>query len=132
MLVCLAIPVAGQNQGAYKAPRMPGTEQPDLNGVYQAFTTANWDILTHAAEAGPVPSLGAWFAKPAGLGIVEGNEIPYQPWALKKRQQNFDQRLKADRDDTSVGDSELKCFMPGVPRATYMPYPFQILQGSSK
>jgi hypothetical protein len=60
---------------------MPGTEHPDLNGVYQAFTTANWDILTHAAEAGPVPSLAVWFAIPAGLGIVEGNEIPYQPWA---------------------------------------------------
>ena len=103
----------------------------DLNGVYQAFTTANWDLLTHAAEAGPVPSLAAWFAMPAGLGIVEGNEIPYQPWALKKKQENFAQRLKADRDDSAVGDNELKCFMPGVPRATYMPYPFQILQGSS-
>jgi hypothetical protein len=132
MLVCMGIPVAGQDQKGYKAPRLPGTQLPDLNGVYQAFTTANWDLLTHAAEAGPVPSLGAWFAMPAGLGVVEGNEIPYQPSALKKKQENFAQRLKADRDDSAVGDSELKCFMPGVPRATYMPYPFQILQGSSK
>jgi hypothetical protein len=132
MLVCMGMPIAGQDQKGYKAPRLPGTQLPDLNGVYQAFTTANWDLLTHAAEAGPVPSLAAWFAMPAGLGIVEGNEIPYQPWALKKKQENFAQRLKADRDDSAVGDNELKCFMPGVPRATYMPYPFQILQGSSK
>jgi len=132
MLVCSGIPLAGQDRQAYKAPRMRGSEQPDLNGVYQTFTTANWDIQTHAAEAGPVPSLAAWFAKPAGLGIVEGNEIPYQPWAQKKKQENFNSRLKADPYDREVGDPELKCFMPGVPRATYMPYPFQILQGSSK
>jgi hypothetical protein len=132
MLVGMGMPVAGQGQSAYKAPRLQGTQQPDLNGVYQALTTANWDILTHAAEPGPVPSLGAWFARPAGMSIVEGNEIPYQPWAVKKKQENFNSRLKADRDDQAVGDSELKCFMPGVPRATYMPYPFQILQGSSK
>jgi hypothetical protein len=132
MLIGMGVPVAGQGQSGYKAPRLPGTQQPDLNGVYQSLTTANWDILTHASAPGPVPSLGAWFAMPAGLGIVEGNEIPYQPWALKKKQENYAQRLKADRDDSAVGDSELKCFMPGVPRATYMPYPFRILQGSSK
>jgi hypothetical protein len=132
MLVWMGIPVAGQDSKGYKAPRLPGTEHPDLNGVYESFTTANWDLLTHAAAAGPVPSLGAWFAMPAGLGVVEGNEIPYQPWALKKKQENFNQRLKVDPYDRAVGDPEVKCFMPGVPRATYMPYPFQILQGASK
>ena len=132
LLVAMRTGVAGQEQTGYTAPRLPGTVHPDLNGVYQAFTTANWDILTHAAEAGPVPSLGAWFVMPGGLGIVEGNEIPYQPWALEKKQENFAQRLEADPYDRALGDSELKCFMPGVPRATYMPYPFQILQGSSK
>jgi hypothetical protein len=132
MLVGTGMPVAGQGQPAYKAPRLQGTQFPDLNGVYQAMTTANWDILTHAAVAGPVPSLGAWFAQPGGQGIVEGNEIPYQPWALKKKQENFAQRLKADRDVPEAADNELRCFMPGVPRANYMPYPFQILQGSSK
>src|SRR5262245_33810235 len=79
MLVCTGMPVAGQDQKGYKAPRLKGTEQPDLNGVYQAFTTANWDILAHSAAPGPVPSLGAWFSMPGGQGIVEGNEIPYQP-----------------------------------------------------
>src|SRR2546426_668262 len=66
MLICTGIPVAGQAQQGYKAPRLRGSEHPDLNGIYQAFTTANWDILTHSAEAGPVPSLGAWFARPGG------------------------------------------------------------------
>src|SRR5262245_48517505 len=84
MLVGMGIPVAGQEKG-YKAPRLRGTQQPDLNGVYQALTTANWDIQAHGAEPGPVPSLGAWFAQPAGMGIVDGNEIPYQPSALKKK-----------------------------------------------
>ncbi len=132
MLVSLEMRIAGQVPAGYKAPRLPGMEQPDLNGVYQAFTTANWDILTHAAEAGPVPALAGWFAMPAGQGIVDGNEIPYQPWAVKKKQENFAQRLTVDPYKREMGDSELKCFMPGVPRATYMPYPFQILQGSSK
>jgi hypothetical protein len=132
MLVGMGVPVAGQDQAAYKAPRLRGTDRPDLNGVYQALNTANWDLLTHGAAPGPVPSLGAWFAMPGGVGVVEGNEIPYLPAALKKKQENFNQRLKADRDDSALGDSELKCFMPGVPRATYMPYPFQILHGSSK
>ena len=120
MLVCTGIPLAGQGPQAYKAPRLRGTEQPDLNGVYQAFTTANWDIQTHAAEAGPVPSLAAWFAKPAGMGIVEGNEIPYQPWALAKKQENFTNRETAD--------PEAKCQLLGVPRMMYTPYPFQIVQ----
>src|ERR1700737_4581355 len=106
MLVWMGIPVAGQALTGYKAPRLPGTEHPDLNGVYESFTTANWDLLTHAAAAGPVPSLGAWFAMPAGLGVVEGNEIPYQPWALKKKQENFTQRLKADPNDPGGGDLE--------------------------
>ena len=27
-------------------------------------------------------------------------------------------------------DPEIKCYLPGVPRANYMPYPFQIIQSS--
>ena len=57
---------------------------------------------------------------PAGQGVVEGNEIPYQPWALAKKQENFENRATAD--------PETKCYLPGVPRITYMPYPFQIFQ----
>jgi hypothetical protein len=57
---------------------------------------------------------------PAGLGVVEGDEIPYQPWAAARQKENFANRATAD--------PESKCYLPGVPRITYMPYPFQIFQ----
>ena len=115
------IPAVGQSPG-YKTPRTP-EGQPDLNGIWQAFNTANWDIQDHPARQGPVVALGAAFSIPAGLGVVEGNEIPYQPAALAKKKENAAQWLKLD--------PEIKCYMPGVPRATYMPYPFQIVQTPS-
>jgi hypothetical protein len=96
--------------------------KPDLNGIWQALNTANWDLQEHAARAGLITALGAAGAEPGGLGVVEGDEIPYLPAALKKKQQNFETRLTAD--------PEIKCYLPGVPRATYMPYPFQIVQTS--
>jgi hypothetical protein len=65
-------------------------------------------------------ALGAAFSVPGGLGIVEGNEIPYKPEALAKKKENQENWLKLD--------PEIKCYLPGVPRATYMPYPFQIVQ----
>ena len=96
---------------------------PDLNGIWQAIGTAHWDIQDHPARAGH-PDLGALGAMPPGQGVVEGNEIPYQTWALERKQQNFENRM--------TEDPEAKCFMPGVPRATYLPYPFQIIQGDRK
>lgn len=84
--------------------------QPDLSGIWQAVTTANWNLQAHAAEKDV----------PAGLGVVDGDEIPYQPWAAAKKHENFVNRATAD--------PESKCYMPGVPRITYMPYPFQIFQ----
>ena len=124
----LTKPIAAQN-AAYRAPRFVGTEHPDLSGIWQALNTANWDIQAHAAENGPFPGLlGAWGAVPAGLGVVEGNEIPYQPWALEKKKENFSKRLTADPFNFHAsGDPEAKCYLPGVPRATYVPFPFQIL-----
>jgi hypothetical protein len=92
----------------------------DLNGIWQALNTANWDLQDHPARPGLVVELGALGAVPAGLGVVEGNEIPYLPEAAAKRKENFENRLTAD--------PEVKCYLPGVPRATYMPYPFQIVQ----
>jgi hypothetical protein len=120
---------------AYRAPRM-ADGHPDLNGVWQAFVSANWDLQDHEAEPGPHPEIdGAYGAGPAGQSVIEGGEIPYQPWALEKKKENFAKRATADvgNDATrhALGDPELKCFMPGVPRATYMPFPFQIVQGSS-
>ena len=117
----------------YKPPRAPDGH-PDLNGIWQAFTTANWDIQDHEAQAGAHPELMATYgAGPAGQGIVEGNEIPYQPWALAKKKENLAKRMTVDVSSDlkwhETGDPELKCYLPGVPRATYMPFPFQIVQG---
>src|SRR5713226_7791076 len=89
VLLWLGARPAGQARG-YRAPRLVGTANPDVNGVWQAFNTANWDIQDHSAQPGPFPTLlGVWGAQPAGQGVVEGNEIPYRPEALAKKQENF-------------------------------------------
>ena len=122
-------------QQAYRAPRGPGGH-PDLNGVWQVLNTANYDIEPHAARpamavrpgpAGPVPAkpvlaLGAVGAVPAGAGVVEGG-IPYKPEALATKQDNQANWLERD--------PEIKCYLPGVPRATYLPFPFQIFQSEA-
>jgi hypothetical protein len=111
---------ASQPEG-YRAPRTPhGT--PDLSGIWQANNTANWDLEAHVARQGPVVALGAAFSVPPGLGVVEGGEIPYLPAALEKRNANL--------ADWVTLDPEVKCYLPGIPRATYLPYPFQIVQSA--
>jgi hypothetical protein len=105
------VPAAGQFP-PYKAPRT-AEGHPDLNGIWQAFTTANWDIQDHEAQAGPHPEIMATYgAGPAGQGIVEGNEIPYQPWALAKKKENFEKRMMVDVSSDAkwhdTGDPELK------------------------
>ena len=106
---------------AYRAPRT-ADGKPNLNGIWQAMNTANWDVEAHSAAPSPVRDLGATGAIPGGIGIVEGGSIPYLPEALKKKQENQANRLKLD--------PEVKCYLPGVPRAVYMPYPFQIIQST--
>jgi hypothetical protein len=111
--------------------------RPNLNGIWQAINTANWDIEAHHAEAGPHNDImGAWGSEPAGMGIVEGGAIPYKPEALKKKQENFKNRMVAkitnDPHRFDTGDPELECFRPGVPRANYMPFPFQIFQNKDQ
>jgi hypothetical protein len=93
---------------------------PDLSGIWQTMSNANWDLEDHPAQAGPNYQLGAVGAIPSGQGVVEGGEIPYKPEALKQKQENFKNRWKAD--------PEIKCYMAGIPRANYMPYPFQIVE----
>jgi hypothetical protein len=105
---------------AYRAPRT-ADGKPNLNGIWQAMNEANWDLEPHAAAQGPVFALGAQFSIPGGIGVVEGGAIPYKPEALAKKKANFAARLKED--------PEIKCYMGGVPRSTYLPYPFQIIQG---
>ena len=126
ILFAASISIAMQTP-AYRAPRLKGTMRPDLNGLWQALNEANWDIEPHEAhEAQPGPAqFGALFAVPGGPGIVEGNEIPYQPWALAKKKENFDNRfnrVKVDDVRLEPLDPEGKCYLPGVPRATYMPF----------
>ena len=113
--------------------------KPDFNGIWQANNTANWDLQTHEARpmvsqpgllpgsvvlAAPVVGLGSIGWVPGGLGVVEGDEIPYQPWAAARKKENLEHWL--DRDP------EIKCFQPGVPRAMYMPHPFQIIQSATQ
>jgi hypothetical protein len=105
-----------------KVPRTP-TGKPDLNGIWQALGSAHWNLEPHNASAGPITALGAIGAIPGGLGVVEGGRIPYKPEALKKRDDNKAHWL--ERDPLA------KCFLPGVPRATYLPHPFLIVQEPS-
>jgi hypothetical protein len=129
---------AGRPAGqAARAARIDG--KPNLNGIWQVTNTANWDLLAHpvrpaVAQAGvypnhpvlaaPVLALGATGLVPASVGVVEGNEIPYKPEAAATRRENGEHWL--DRDP------EVRCYMPGIPRAMYMPYPLQITQSTNK
>jgi hypothetical protein len=131
LVTALVAPPAAPGQAA----DAPGT--PDFNGIWQALNEANFDLEAHVARpalalrpgpygplpAAPVLALGAAGAVPPGLGVVEGGEIPYRPEALATR--------AANRGDWQNRDPEIKCYLPGVPRAAYMPYPFQILQSAS-
>ena len=116
LAVCVllaGLPAAAQRGNQAAAMQLPRTPdgKPDFSGIWQSLTTAYWDLQDHGDSA----------TMPAGLGIVEGNEIPYKPEMLKQKQANF---LNRDKEDLVV----TSCFMPGVPRATYMPFPFQIIQ----
>jgi hypothetical protein len=128
-------------QAPAATPAIPGlariANKPDFSGIWEANNTANWDLQTHEARpmvgqpgftpnsvvlAAPVLALGSIGWVPPGLGVVEGNDIPYQPWAAARKKENQEHWI--DRDP------EIKCFEPGVPRAMYMPYPFQIIESA--
>jgi hypothetical protein len=125
-------PLTGQTRTP-NVPRLPNGK-PDMNGIWQTLNTANWDLQAHAARPAlamrpgpvvPVPAkeviaFGAVGSVPSGVGVVEGDEIPYRPEALAKKEENQEKWLELD--------PEIKCYLPGVPRATYMPFPFQIFQ----
>ena len=117
--------------------------RPDFNGIWQALNEAHWDLEAHAARPGmvtqpgvypfeyarvpaaPVVALGAAGGVPASLGVVQGDgRIPYTAEAALTKAENAANWI--DRDP------ELKCYLPGIPRAMYMPYPFQIIQSTNK
>jgi hypothetical protein len=108
VLVACAPPAAAQAPPS-AIPRTPDGK-PNFSGVWQALTTASWDIQDHGAQKGV----------PGGPGIVVGNEIPYQPAALARKKQNYAAR--------ATEDPVAKCYLPGIPRLLYMPHPFQIVQ----
>ena len=112
VLAAIVFFIAHAQASAQTGGALPRTAdgKPDLDGIWEALTPAAWDIQDHAARLGV----------PAGLGIVEGNEIPYQPWARAKKEENFRNRATAD--------PETKCFLLGVPRIMYSQFPFQIVQ----
>lgn len=134
ILIALGIVASAQAiANDYSAPRGPGGK-PDLNGVWQVLNRANYNVEPHAASAslamvdgdlGPVPAppivaLGSIGSVPGGAGVLVESEIPYKKEGLAKREENKANYLERD--------PEIKCYLPGIPRANYMPYPFQIVQ----
>ncbi len=119
--VVLATAFVSAQTPTYKPPRTAGG-QPDLNGFWQALNTANWDLEAHEAAPGPVQQLGAAYAVPPGPGVVVDGPIPYKPEALAMKKTYAANALRED--------GEVKCYLPGVPRVMYMPYPVQIVQST--
>src|SRR5215813_13787591 len=129
-VLAAALPVGAQT------PMING--KPDLNGIWQTMNEANYDLEGHMARPamalqqgpyGPVPAakvlaLGAVGAVPPSLGVVEGGEIPYKPEALKIKKEN--------QENWVSRDPEIKCYLPGVPRATYIGQPFRIFHSNSQ
>jgi hypothetical protein len=123
MLALLAASAA-QAEGPLTGFPRTADGHPDLSGVWQTLNTAHWNLEPHVADYPVLPELGAQFAVPPGPSVIEGGHIPYLPAALAQRDSNFADRLGAD--------PEGKCYLGGVPRSTYMPYPFQIFQNTDE
>lgn len=139
---------SGQEAQTSTVPKLPQRVarvdgKPNMSGIWQAINEANFDLEAHAARSGmltqpgvypfeyarvpaaPVVALGAAGGVPGSLGVVQdGGTIPYKPEALAIKKENAEHWI--DRDP------ELKCYLPGIPRAMYLPYPFQITQSTNK
>jgi hypothetical protein len=122
LLTAAALALAAATANAQVLSEFPraANGRPDLSGIWQAVNNAHWNLEPTAGGYPVLLELGAQFAVPPGPGVVVGGEIPYLPEARAERDRRFENRL--------VDDPEGKCYMGGVPRSTYMPYPFQILQ----
>jgi hypothetical protein len=120
-LALILLALTATSAVAADLPRLQG--KPNLNGIWQAMNSADWNLEAHSAQkVDPAWSFGALFAIPAGKSVVVGGAIPYLPQALKMREQFRAQWPKSD--------PETLCYLPGIPRATYLPYPFQIIQSN--
>ena len=118
--IAMAAPVAAQS--ADRPATIAG--RPNLNGIWQAMNAANYNLEPHSAAPAAVAErqVGVLGAIPAGRGVVVGGEIPYRPEALERLEHN---RLNPTHDPEAL------CYLPGIPRATYMDFPFQIIQGGN-
>jgi hypothetical protein len=148
-VVTLSITRASGQQSTGGAKPLPATRparidgKPNMSGIWQSLNEANWDLEAHPARPGavtqtgvypfeyarvpaaPVVALGAAAGVPASLGVVQDDgKIPYKPEALATKNENVEHWI--DRDP------ELKCYLPGIPRAMYLPYPFEITQSTNK
>jgi hypothetical protein len=85
----------------------------DLQGIWEARNTAAGDLQDHGSSLGIAAGRSVIVDPPDG-------KIPYQPWAAAKREENNKNRATADPLS--------KCYLAGVPRVTYLPFPFQIFQ----
>jgi hypothetical protein len=126
-----ASPSLVQTQGG-PIPRNSWDKKPDMNGIWQAMNTANWDLEEHEGAPPSVLVTGAIGARPPGMSVVEGGTIPYRPEALAQRELNRKNSMPGKTGRHLTADPELNCFLPGVPRATYLPHPFQIFQSPNR
>ncbi len=112
-----------KHHGKGELARLGG--HPNLNGIWQVMNSANWDLEPHDAQQALVAAdqVGAIGAEPGGRGVVEGGTIPYTPDGLKQRE--------ANRAGAPKADPEAACYLPGIPRATYMDHPFQVIQADN-
>ena len=128
-VILLSVPGSAA-QGVPLQSQIPRTPdgKPDLNGIWQAMNTANYDLEDHGTAPSSVIVTGAVGAVFPGESVVEGGRIPYRPEALAKRDANRKSSMPGKPGRILEADPEVNCFLPGVPRATYLPHPFQILQ----
>src|ERR1700722_19831661 len=101
--VAAACGVFAQSKG-YSAPRL-ADGKPDLNGIWEVHGKVDADLE----------------GKVGGKNIIvdpPDGKIPYKPEALAKKKELFAKRATAD--------PITKCWMPGIPRLIYSPYPFRI------
>ncbi len=116
VLILTATLIAAPQTTSASRQSLPRTAdgKPNLQGIWQASSTAWADLQDHAARNNML----------AGRSVLVGDsQIPYQQWAAAKKAENFQHRATADPMN--------KCFIPGVPRIMYIDFPFQIFQTPS-
>lgn len=118
-----AAPIAGQTRSAPSyAPPRTADGHPDLQGIWRAWSLAQYDLEPHAASYGVPAGTGVVIDPPDGL-------IPYKPWALARKKENFAKsRTRFPYDPLQNPDPLARCYIPGVPRMTYLGWPFEIVQ----